>query len=104
MAAANTPAAAPSAPQSNALGALEPPRPAGRMFPRLVWLGLHVVGLGMLWGSGNMPASTAFGVVIACTAVFYSAAAFRDPGYVPTSLPLQQYLLRLNRKHCCEAH
>jgi len=56
-------------------------KPSG-VAPRAMWLGLHVLGLFLLWVEGAWPAGWPFLVVIATTFVFYSGASFTDPGFV----------------------
>ncbi|KAL3913898.1 MAG: hypothetical protein SGPRY_007819 [Prymnesium sp.] len=50
--------------------------------PRLMWLGLHVLGLLFLWSEGAWPDGWGFTVVVVATLLFYSAASFTDPGFV----------------------
>lgn len=65
------------------------PRPQSRWQPRLVWLALHVVGLGLLLLSGGWPskgpACKWFTTVLSLSIILYGAASFSDPGYADTA-------------------
>ena len=53
-----------------------------RWKPRLVWLIMHAVTLGLLWCSLAWPTQAQFGALLATTAALYVSISFVDPGYV----------------------
>ena len=62
-----------------------------RWKPRLVWLIMHAVTLGLLWCSLAWPTQAQFGALLATTAALYVSISFVDPGYVElasTSAPV----------------
>ena len=81
------------------------PDPVRRRPPRLMWVSLHVVGIGLLVLCDGWPTSGVLSFVLPCsivlTVLLYAGASFRNPGYakLPShegrQLLLKQTLLQL---------
>ena len=108
--------------QEPASGPLRPTVPAAsRVSPRVTWIVLHLTGLGLLRLSGGWPAWPEheplpgfhpFELLLLLTLLFYAAASFTDPGYLPIGADsasaaergaLQEALLALPECEHCKA-